>query len=165
MTAAPQNTIPTPITTDVTMAGVSLKWRNVKRTMPKILIYEQFHPLLRLIKPMRNNGIDKKNPAMAHVLVMDAFFRYLVVLNKNVFLLLIHWHTYCRVLKKISRYVKVDKCLWNKTTLTDLLTYLILPWLDLTSLAANKNWMAQTRRQERFSERVKAIMATVTFKW
>ena len=36
--------------------------------------------------PMRNNGIDKKNPAMAHVLVMDAFFRYLVVLNfrKNI---------------------------------------------------------------------------------
>ena len=51
--------------------------------MPKILIYEQFHPLLRLIKPMRNNGIDKKNPAMAHVLVMDAFFRYLVVLKKK----------------------------------------------------------------------------------
>ena len=36
-----------------------------------------------LNKPMRNNGIDKKNPAMAHVLVMDAFFRYLVVLNKK----------------------------------------------------------------------------------
>ena len=36
-----------------------------------------------LNKPMRNNGIDKKNPAMAHVLVMDAFFRYLVVLNKT----------------------------------------------------------------------------------
>ena len=46
-----------------------------------------FHSITAgLVKPMRNNGIDKKNPAMAHVLVMDAFFRYLVVLNlkKNI---------------------------------------------------------------------------------
>ena len=52
--------------------------------MPKILIYEEIiSSLERLVKPMRNNGIDKKNPAMAHVLVMDAFFRYLVVLNRR----------------------------------------------------------------------------------
>ena len=34
MTAPPQNTIPRPMTTDVTIAGVSLKWRKVKRTIP-----------------------------------------------------------------------------------------------------------------------------------
>ena len=34
---------------------------------------------------MRNNGIDKKNPAMAHVLVIDAFLRYFVVLKLELF--------------------------------------------------------------------------------
>ena len=30
---------------------------------------------------MRNKGIDKKNPPMAHTRVIDAFFRYFVVLK------------------------------------------------------------------------------------
>ena len=34
ITAPPQNTIPRPMTTEVTMAGVSLKCRKVKRTIP-----------------------------------------------------------------------------------------------------------------------------------
>ena len=34
---------------------------------------------------------------------------------------------------------------------------------DLTSLAANRNCMAQTRRHERLRERVRAHMATVTW--
>ena len=70
--------------------------------------------------------------------------------KKNIFTILLHWPSF---LMKFSKCVKVE---WE--------SYLILPWLDLTSLAANKNCMAQTRRQERFSDRVKAIMATVTFK-
>ena len=41
--------------------------------------------------------------------------------------------------------------------------YLSLPLLDLTSLAAKRNCMAQTRRQERLRERVRAHMATVTW--
>ena len=43
------------------------------------------------------------------------------------------------------------------------LAYLSLPLLDLTSLAAKRNCMAQTRRQERLRERVRAHMATVTW--
>lgn len=35
--------------------------------------------------------------------------------------------------------------------------------VDLTSFAANRNWMAQTRRQERLRDRVRAHMATVTW--
>jgi len=68
---------------------------------------------------MRNKGIDKKNPPMAHTRVIDAFFRYFVVRN--------------------------------------------LPWLDLTSLAAKRNCMAQTNRQDRLRDRVRAHMATVTW--
>ena len=33
-TAAPQKTMPRPMKTDVTMAGVDLKWRNVYRITP-----------------------------------------------------------------------------------------------------------------------------------
>ena len=38
-----------------------------------------------------------------------------------------------------------------------------LPWLDLTSLAAKRNCMAQTNRQDRLRDRVRAHMATVTW--
>jgi len=39
----------------------------------------------------------------------------------------------------------------------------ILPWLDLTSLAAKRNCMAHTNKQDRFSDKVRAHMATVTW--
>ena len=42
-------------------------------------------------------------------------------------------------------------------------SYLSRPLLDLTSLAAKRNCMAQTSRHERLRERVRAHMATVTW--
>ena len=66
MTAAPQKTMPSPMTMEVTMAGVSWKWRKVKRTIP-----------------IRKSGMERKKPAMAQVRVIDAFLRYLVVLSNK----------------------------------------------------------------------------------
>ena len=41
-------------------------------------------PRLTLVySPVRNNGMDKKNPPIAHILVEAAPFRYLEVLQKN----------------------------------------------------------------------------------
>ena len=47
MTAPPQKTIPRPITTEVTIAGVSLKWRNVNKTIPAI---ERLFEFLLMVK-------------------------------------------------------------------------------------------------------------------
>jgi len=58
--------MPSPMTTEVTIAGVSLKCRKEKRTIP-----------------MRKRGMERKKPPMAQVRVSEAFFRYLVVLHSR----------------------------------------------------------------------------------
>ena len=109
-----------------------------------------------------------KNPAIAQVLVMAAFFRYLVVLENQTSIKinpLFHKST------NVKTVFAQRKGLWRISGIIQAITFLDainftyrnLPLVDLTSLAANRNWMAQTSRQERLSERVREHMATVTW--
>lgn len=56
--------IPTPMNTDVRMAGVDWKWMNVYR-----------------ITPVRNTGTETKNPPTAHTLDTEDCLRYLLILS------------------------------------------------------------------------------------
>lgn len=90
--AHPQSTIPTLITILVVMAGVEGNWMIVYKTISKV---QQAKHLISNTKkangsekkisngPVRNTGMDTKNPATAQIRVTAESFKNFLILNKH----------------------------------------------------------------------------------
>lgn len=88
--------------------------------------------------PVKNMGMDMKNPATAHARLTLDFCRYLLVLKQR------------RSISKLIYGRHLD------------LTHRPLLSEALTNLTANRNWIAQTSRQHRFKDKESAQRASVT---
>lgn len=88
--AQPQNTIPTPISTLVMIAGVEWNCVNVYSMMPVGELKDMIsfllldYTLIQIYLPVKNIGIDMKKPATAHTRLTLDFCRYLLPLEHKI---------------------------------------------------------------------------------